>query len=238
MHIVSWNLNGLEDRHLDERTEAAVFEILLGGDLESVLTSGVTPETPDVILLQEVIERTFTAHLATHLRQAGFTIAASEPTRRSYFEIAAVRGRPILEAQSLPFPRTGQGRRLLKLDLGALTVFTAHLESLRAGAPVRIEQAAFVLDQLRSCERAVFAGDSNLRNAEWEGLDRHGVTDAWEAVGSPREHRATWGNARYDRMWLRGPWTVSRFDTIGQTALPSIGEPPSDHLGLRVHLDG
>jgi endonuclease/exonuclease/phosphatase family metal-dependent hydrolase len=236
LQLVTWNLNGLDDHLLDERTEAAVFEMLLGGDPESVL-AGPPPVPPDVIVLQEVVERTFRAHLAPHLRAAGYAIAPSEPPARGYFEIIAARG-GMAAAQSLPFPRTGQGRRLLRVQLASgLTVFTAHLESLAPSRAVRVEQAGRVLDLLRDAGPAVFAGDTNLREAEWDGLDTNSVVDAWEQCGSDPATRATWSRYRYDRVWLAGGPVARAVTRIGARPLPAYGLPPSDHLGLRVVLD-
>ena len=42
--VVTWNLFGLEERHLDERTEAACFHLLM-------------ERPPDVLLFQEVVDR-------------------------------------------------------------------------------------------------------------------------------------------------------------------------------------
>ena len=46
MRCISWNLNGLDADRLDERTEAAVFEMLLGGPIEQVLLAGAPPPPP------------------------------------------------------------------------------------------------------------------------------------------------------------------------------------------------
>lgn len=234
--LVTWNLNGLADQHLDERTEAAITEILFGGDMLAMLESGRPPDLPDVVLLQEVVERTYRAHVVPHLRAAGFAIVPSEPPARGYFEVAAVRERAIRKARWVPFPRSGQGRALLELELDGITVMTAHLESLKPGAPVRVEQAAFVLDRLAWRAPAVFAGDTNLRAAEWDSLEPGGVVDAWEAVGSPKADRDTWGKARYDRVWVAGDLRVTSFRRLGTVDVEGLGEPPSDHVGLRVSL--
>ena len=65
MHLVTWNLDGLDPRHLDLRTEAAIAALLA--------------DLPDVILLQEVTRRTWHAHLRPHLAHAGYAAAAVVP---------------------------------------------------------------------------------------------------------------------------------------------------------------
>jgi len=237
MEVVSWNLNGLEDADLDARTEAAMTEILLGPDPMAAFSTGRGPPLPDVVLLQEVVERSLVAHIRPHLEAAGYAIVPHQPPSRSYFEVAAVRGLRIASAQVLPFPRTGQWRTLLELQLeSGERVLTAHLESLRPGRPVRLEQAAFVLDRLRSGAPAVFAGDTNLRVAEWKELDGGGVEDAWVQAGSVPSERATWAQMRFDRGWAVGMPAVTAFGRIGVEPVPGLGQTASDHRGIRFTL--
>lgn len=236
IELVTWNLNGLDDDALDERTEVAMFTILLGAPPEVALAGGPPRPPPDLVLLQEVVDRSLRAHIAPHLRAAGYQLFPTEPPDRGYYEVIAVRGRAVLGADVLRFPRSGQGRALLRVRLPGLTVFTAHLESLSAGAAVRLEQAAFALDQLRAAGPAVFGGDTNLRDPEWAKLDATGVRDAWEDAGSPRALRATWNTARYDRVWTAGGAACVGFERIGGTPLASTGCTPSDHLGVRVRI--
>lgn len=237
MRVISWNLFGLESDRLDERTEAAVFRMLLGDDPEAVLLGGAAPEPPEVLLLQEVVERTWFAHLRPHLTAAGYTLFPTEPPARNYYEVIAVRGVPTGRPRLRRFERTGQGRHLLRVDLdlpsGPLAVFTAHLESLKPSREVRIEQAHEVFDAMLSCRRAIFGGDTNLRRDEVELPE--GIVDAFEAMGAPAGHRATWGKARYDRFWLVGVEPTA-FSTFGGEPLP-FGQPPSDHLGISLAVD-
>lgn len=236
MRVLSWNLFGLESDRLDERTEAALFRMLLGATPEQVLLSGAAPEPPEVLLLQEVVERTYFAHLRPHLAAAGYQLFPEQPPARNYFEVIAVRGLAVQRARMRRFTRTGQGRHLLRVDVehrgASLALFTAHLESLKPSGPIRVEQAHEVFDALLSCERAVFGGDTNLRRGEV--VLPEPLIDAFEAQGSPTEHRATWGNARYDRFWLVGV-EPSSFTTFGGELL-DFGQPASDHLGISLEV--
>ena len=241
MRLVSWNLFGLEERNLDARTEAALFRILLGGSLERLLATGAPPPPPpEVLLLQEVVERTWFAHLRPHLEAAGYTLFPKELPARNYFEVIAVRGLRVRSSRVSRFERTGQGRHLNRVDLdtpfGSLAVFTAHLESLKSGTELRIEQAERVFLALDSCERAIFGGDTNLRAGEVKHRPA-AVVDAFEALGSPRGHRATWGSARYDRFWVKG-LQVQGFETFGAEVLDGLGEAASDHKGLSLTVAG
>ncbi len=238
MRWLSWNLNGLDEAHLDARTEGALFTALLGGPPERVLMSGAPPPPPpDGLLFQEVVERSLVAHLRPHLKRAGYTLFPDHLPDRSYFEVIAVRAphevaRFTLEA----LPGSHYGRELLGVELtSGLRVYTGHLDSLREGSSARKQQLRFVLERLADGP-ALFAGDSNLRDAEVGDLGR--AADAWEAMGSQSRHRITWPGRRgmrFDRAYVSG-LTVTGFRTLGRERLPQTGGPPSDHLAIEVTL--
>lgn len=239
MKLVSWNLNGLEDRHLDERTEAAMFQILLGAPVEAVMTKGFKPNSPDIILLQEVVERTYHAHVIPHLKAAGFSVFPPEPTERSYFEVVAIRDTKI-NASYTSFEYSEQGRGLTMLKLDGLTVMTSHLESLKQGESIRIAQTKFILAEMQKHGPCIFAGDTNLRKAEWESIVHGGIEDAWSYVGSPKKHQTTWlyenQKSRFDRVWTH-QLKINNFETFGKEKIAPINERPSDHLALRIEFN-
>lgn len=237
MDVVTWNLNGLEPVDLGPRTEGALFTMLLGATLEEIVETGPTVEAPAVLLLQEVVDTSFHAHIAPHLKAAGYRLFPEQPPERSYFEVIAVRA-PIQHASTERFARTGMGRALTRVEIPGLTLFTGHLESLGPGRPARLEQTAFVLDALASCDGpALFGGDTNLRKAEWSDVPvPPGITDAWEVLGSSKASANTWGRARYDRFWLKDLRPTS-LSLVGAGPLPATGTPPSDHRGVRVSVE-
>jgi endonuclease/exonuclease/phosphatase (EEP) superfamily protein YafD len=241
MRVLTWNLFGLSNEHLDVRTEAAMFIALLGGPPEEVFDQR-PPPPPDVVLFQEVVDRTFHAHLRPHLSAAGYTIVPSAPRPREYFEVVALRAPFVVVGHEILELDSGQGRELVEVtaerDGQRWLLMTAHLESLRSGSRLRTAQASFVLERLRAHPGpAIFGGDTNLRVEE---ADRLGVLpDAWEACGEPAAERWTWGGssggrrARYDRIWGRGV-RFSGIRCIGRGPVTAIGQTPSDHLGLLV----
>lgn len=239
MKLVSWNLNGLEDRSLDERTEAAMFQILLGAPIESAVLEGFKPNSPDIVVLQEVVERSYHAHVLPHLKAAGFSVFPQEPSERSYFEVVAVRSKK-MDASYESFEYSEQGRGLTTLKLDNLTIMTAHLESMKPGKFMRVEQAKYILAEMQKNGPCLFAGDTNLRKAEWESLEKGKVLDAWNSVGSPETHRMTWHyenyKSRFDRAWTN-QLNVLNFETFGKENIANINARPSDHLGLRVEFD-
>ena len=230
MHLTSWNLYGLSDTHLDVRTEAAMMRLLLGGPVTDVLTGLRAPaRPPDVVCLQEVTARPLAAHIRPHLEAAGFTVFPATPRPREHFEVIASR-LPIVDAEVCPLPRTRYGRERVTVELDGIVVHTAHLDSLKDGGRERTAQVADIL--ARMTRPSVFLGDMNLRDAEVPPLGD--AVDAWEAVGRPAAHKATYGRRmRFDRAYVHG-LEVLAFETFGGETVEPIGEPASDHLGISL----
>ena len=243
MQLVTWNLNGLEDRHIDERSEAAMFQMLLGVPLEKAMAENFKPNTPDIIVLQEVVTRSYHAHILPHLQAAGFTVYPQEPSERSYFEVMATR-LPVQSYNHEKFEYSDQGRELSVLKLeNKLTIMTAHMESMKPGSSMRIEQAKLILDKMNQNDNpCIFAGDTNLRQSEWEDLkpDNDTVVDAWESSGSLKKHKTTWQRekykARYDRVWTKDIKNAE-FSVFGGNKIPAIKESSSDHRAIRLKFE-
>lgn len=241
MNLVTWNLNGLEDDNIDIRTETAMFQLLLGMPIEkAAITPNFKPNIPDIVVLQEVVPYTFHTHITPHLKAAGFTIFPEQPSERSYFEVIAVR-HPIVESHYSTFSYTQQGRGLSTLSINKLTILTAHLESQKAGSSMRVDQAENILTIMNKHKGAIiFAGDTNLRNSEWEDLKPKQVKDAWETTGSAKKHKTTWQDtpykARYDRVWHKN-LEIKKFELFGTEKVMGIDHTPSDHYGIRVNFD-
>ena len=249
LRLLSWNLFGLSDDHLDVRTEAAMFVALLGGPPEVVLAGGPITPPPDVLMFQEVVERSHVAHLRPHLTAAGYTLVPAEPhPEREYYELIAVRQpQGIVSTDRVRFG-SAQGRELLRVETevdGQRHLWlTAHIESLQSGAVQRMAQSVTVLEALAAFDGpAVFAGDTNLRETEAARIaQNHTLTDAWEACGASPAERWTYtsqrtrrGN-RYDRIWGGGV-RFSGFRCLGRDDVTLARQPPSDHLGVEVRLE-
>jgi endonuclease/exonuclease/phosphatase family metal-dependent hydrolase len=245
LDLLTWNVDGLDERHLDLRSEAACLEVLL------------QPKHPHVVCLQEVVARSFHAHFVPHFRHAGFhPFPARPPDNANYFDVVFVREPLVVDdAQREPFPASRLGRVLTSVRIAwegrTFVAMTGHLESLREGSEERKRQLAEVARRLRSPDTlALFAGDTNLRDAETEGL-LDDVGDAWVMVGSPTELRHTWDPSatpnirggkgwralRFDRVLLSAGWTPTTVAAAGRSPVDGAdGLWPSDHVGLRVSL--
>jgi tyrosyl-DNA phosphodiesterase 2 len=241
LRVLSWNLDGLDPRFLPLRTAAAGSEILERG--------------ADCVLLQEVTESTLPA-LRYRLQSAGYTVSVP-PTSGSYFCLLATR--PKIHSKGYtPFTGSNMGRGLLWAEVdwagSRLLLMTAHLESLRDSSTERVRQLHHITERLSEhTGPAVFAGDTNLRDAEVRGVN---VQDVWTLIGSPEESRYTWdmsrvsnkrtgkGRARmrFDRMFINDwpGWGGAGLALIGTTPLGEVarGLHPSDHFGLLAVLSG
>lgn len=240
LHLTTWNLNGLDPADLDVRTEAACLALLL------------RPDPPDVVMLQEVVGRSWHAHLKHHFAAAGYVPVPADPpraTRSEYFCVLLVRKTlPIEHSGADPFPGSEMGRQLVWATIDwsgrSALVATSHLESGREASAIRVAQLGAVVDGLLTHEGpAVFGADTNLRVAEEARVPRlDEVTDAWVAAGSRKDDRATWPSvprdrrpgARFDRVLVKG-CDVTSFAVAGQRA-PGLPGAPSDHLRIEVTL--
>jgi endonuclease/exonuclease/phosphatase family metal-dependent hydrolase len=247
LDLLTWNVDGLDERHLDLRAEAACLEILL------------RPKHPHVVCLQEVVARTFHAHFVPHFRHAGFhPFPARPPQNANYFDVVFVREPLVIEdALREPFPTSRLGRELTTVHIAwadrTFVAMTGHLESLREGSEERKRQLAEVARRLRHPDTlTLFAGDTNLRDVETEDV-LDGIGDAWAMVGSPAESRHTWDPSatpnirggkgwralRFDRVLLSAGWKATSLEVVGRSPVEGTdGLWPSDHAGLRVSLTG
>ena len=246
LRLLTWNLNGLDDHRVDERTEAAVFLAVTGLTLTQLARGGMTRAAPDVLMFQEVTRHTYTAHLRSHLPRAGYTLYPARPPESETFEVIGVRQPATLgRARSVPLDRSLYGRNLHIVETvgsagspDGIRLLTAHFDGGTEESEVRIAESRQAIAEMH--EHSVFAGDTNLRNTEWEAVaEWPEVTDAWEELGRPADLRDTWQmpgrRARFDRVWLGGAMKVVSMEAVGQVSGGRV--PPSDHIGLLVEIE-
>jgi hypothetical protein len=245
MKFVTWNIDGLDVNYSDERTEAAVFISIIGHTLEEV-HAGTKPQSPpDVIVFQEVVERTYLAHVVPHLTAGGYVVVPVEIPARQTFEIIAVREPYSIRSHTVtPLAQSVFGRILHTVELdtpnGPLRVLTAHFDSGTDGGKVRTAQLKQVAKALGP--RGIFGGDTNMRKAEWLALrDTVDMHDAWESLGEPAATRATWFlddmKARFDRVWHSASLVPRSIKALGHKPLTEYNVRASDHDGLVLEFD-
>lgn len=247
LRLLTWNVDGLNESQLGERMERLCLEIMIGGDLARAAAGHATAPMPHVLLLQEVVRVAHRAYFGPHLGAAGFTVWPDAPIPdREHYELVAVRAPWILENcerrpfTESPLARAGTLATIRHASSGRRAlVITGHLESLRSGHDARLAQAREIAGWMREAGLpAAFAGDTNLREAEWQALEPElaDLRDAFVALGSPKRARVTWrpeGEARagfrFDRVWTTGSIEPR------EMKLRSVPRA-SDHAGVEVAL--
>lgn len=248
MRFVTWNIDGLNDNAIHERTEAAVFTSILGARLDELQSGTAKPKPPpDVLVFQEVVALTYTAHLSTHLRAGGYTVLPTTLPERQTFEVIAVR-EPFVVKRHVEEPlvdsQYGRVLHIVDLDDGAgneIRVLTGHFDSGKDSSKVRAAQLSQVAKHLTTGVASVFGGDTNLRKAEWESARNDlGIVDAWEVLGELSSSRVTWQRdeykARFDRVFTGGAVIAKSMAPLGSSELPGLGTTISDHIGLLVEF--
>lgn len=250
LRLLSWNIDGLDGRNLEERITAVYQTILL--------------KQPDVVYLQEVIQPTL-AILQKKLKSKYHCLAPASPPAH-YFVAILVKQQPHSVPGSLSsetYPGTRMGRQLVQVPLSyhgvSLLLMTSHLESMKDYARERKTQLQTAFDIMVENQKdkvCIFGGDLNVREAEVKSVKvPKGVVDVWEACGADPNTRYTWDvknndnldwsfpnrpQARYDRIYISpadGKLRPIRFELTGQDRLDDCGRFPSDHWGLWLEFD-
>jgi endonuclease/exonuclease/phosphatase family metal-dependent hydrolase len=246
MKFVTWNIDGLDVNNCDERTEAAVFISIIGSTLDDIHTGKTKPQSPpDVIVYQEVVERTIYAHLLPHLTAGGYVVVPNEVPQRQTFEIVAVREPYSIRTHTMtPLVNSQFGRVLHIVEVtgpsGNVRVLTGHFDSGPDSGAIRASQMHQVAKALGP--RGVFGGDTNMRKAEWlAAKESVEMIDAWEQLGEPASTRATWFldnmKARFDRVWIGSELRATSMKPLGDKPLSELSTRPSDHNGLVVEIE-
>ena len=245
LRLLTWNINGLDEKRIGPRMEKLCLEVLVGGDLHAALEGRPTPPVPDVIVFQEMTRRAQMGQIRPHLSAAGFALFPEKPpegrdSQEDYSLIAVRRPWKMVDCARHEFEESPLGRSYLKAALqgpgGSVSILSGHMESLRSGRDARMEQARELNALLQGSDvPALFAGDTNLRADEWRELKRGFARDAFEVAGSPADAKDTWWpeesprGFRFDRVWLSAGWSVESMRTRRL-------EGVSDHAGLEVRL--
>ncbi|KAI8488822.1 Tyrosyl-DNA phosphodiesterase 2 [Branchiostoma belcheri] len=243
LNLLTWNIDGLDERNILERTKA--------------VCNTINSLYPDVVFLQEVIPQTFAYIEAKCDRYK--TIAAGTV---GYFTAMLLRKSSItfVSENIHPFPTTQMMRNLLivKAWFGSvpLCLMTTHLESTKDHAAERkrqLQQVFQVLQQQDQTNTVIVGGDLNLRDTEVAAVGGlpAGTVDFWEACGSPQQFKFTWDltkndnldwsfkfrpKCRFDRVYVRSSrpdqLVPENIKFIGTDRLEGCGRFPSDHWGL------
>ena len=247
LHVLSWNVDGLDSRHTVGRAQA-VCDI-------------ITDRKPEVVYIQEVVNDTwsmFQENLSSaYLCYRDEVIASSS----RYYCVLFIRKNSAVvpEAKApayLRFPQSQQARYLIQMPVKfsgvSILLLTTHLESLQQYARERINQLKTCFGVMgeasqRECRLSILGGDLNLTNKDFQqagGLPER-FYDVWEKCGSEEEQKLTWDSHeprfRLDRF-ICFPEEVdifpAMFELVGRGTLLSCGGMyPSDHLGIWAEFE-
>jgi len=249
--LLEWNIQGLLEDFLQQRTNAVISEI--------------QNLNPDVVLLQEVIPATLMLLKASLENQ--YEIKDSRGGDFAMYFTAILTKKTSIhvnKSRIITFSNSMQGRNVLFVEgnfkHGRVVFITSHLESMKTYAVPRIDQFKQVVNLMCSFEphvSVIFAGDTNLSTADYNVARssekvKNEVFDAWEFLGSQENCRYTWdlqkndnqikggkARCRYERVYFRkaDPAFTQRLlkpsslKFIGTTRL-ACGMFPSDHWGM------
>ena len=241
LRLLTWNIEGLNERLVFERSMAVCDEI------ES--------RVADVVYLQEIIPKTSYA-ITNRLESKYYFYRPERP--HHYFHILMVRKDsaviPESDVQVMEFPNTSQGRSLLHLPVRfhnhKMQLLTSHLESLERHASKRKNQLSATINLMSSLSKSqgktcIFGGDTNLNDEELEQVGLPAAFgDLWEMCGCDPRKKLTWESTdpwkRLDRLYMCPKGSVlqpTTFDLVGESLLDNYGVYASDHFGVWVEFE-
>lgn len=244
---LTWNIDGLDQKSLSDRTAAVV---------EQIEAAQVT-----IVCLQEVVPETL-KFIKSKL--ANYQVFCDADDGDGYFTAVLLRRLCVYHDSSwtIPYPSTrmGRGLQIVECHIGAakICVMNTHLESTADHTQERVKQ-------LKTCFKAaleqpegtsvILGGDMNLRDSDVTaaGGIPAGLEDLWIRSGSRKECQWTWDmmrntnkempgrfkpRCRFDRVYIRDSHpkrvTEEHFGLFGLEKIRGGQRFPSDHWGILV----
>lgn len=255
IRILSWNIDGLDQNNVITRTKGVCKTILA--------------ENPDVVFLQEVISKSLDV-LSEKCDRYEIIVGNTRGKPRDvgdYFTAMMLRrDTTSLERSDVqPFTSSVMMRTLLTVEAKVKGIdcllMTSHLESTASHAEERVRQLKIALKQLKAAAKektAIFGGDLNMRDKEFQSLGSQGyadgIVDVWEDTGCRPEAKFTWDTqrndnlewnkkfrpkCRFDRLYYRPSDGLKAvyFELVGLERLENCRRFPSDHWGILAHFN-
>jgi len=257
LSIISWNIDGLDDRNINERT-IAVAKI-------------INDRKVDVAFLQEIIPTTYDllhSKLSTDYDITKMNESPSRATSNQFYFTTLLMRRTTITLHSVetkPFDNSSMLRdlKIAKAELQngmKLVLINTHLESTKDFKNARMEQLKKGLqitkEQSEDCT-VIFAGDMNARDTEVAQVGiPNGIKDLWITLGQRKECEYTWDamrnlniqmggkfkpRCRFDRVYFRASKakdvTPVHFGLCGIEKVKGMQCFPSDHWGLYCLFD-
>lgn len=244
LSIISWNLDGLDEHNLVERTTAVVSLLL--------------KRNYTVIMLQELIAPTY-QYIVAQLKSKYFPVAGNGP-QQGYFTATFLRTNcaNYVDHQIVKFPGTAMDRNLLitrcQVDQTKFVICNTHLESTAAFASERVNQLKICFERCVSFPpewNVIFGGDLNARDSELQGRVPVNMCDVWMKCGANEYAKHTWDlklntnkqmpskvqpRCRFDRLFFResipASVTPEFFGLTGLDVVNGTDSFPSDHWAI------
>ena len=214
--LLSWNIDGLDDRNRPKRFTTVLYII--------------AKTNPEVIFLQEMVPPLMPQ--LNELLAPMYNIFVQDP-HIGYFCVTLVsKNIKITRTHTIPFAKSAMGRGLVVVEGEwqrlKLKLLNTHLESTTQVSAERkrqfnqcMEQLIFMSADKPSETLAIFGGDLNIRDSEVAPLTPS-VQDAWIAAGANAFHRFSWDmkeNDNYEGRFGKAK-PRSRFDRVYFTGDP------------------
>lgn len=250
--LLSWNIDGLDDKNRASRTKVVCDTIL------SV--------NPAVVFLQEVVQSTLDI-IAKKLFTSYDIISLSSQTEYFTCILLNLKVAKKLSQRVEPFTTSQMGRDLLQVEAevkhGKFVFMTSHLESTKPFRQERMRQFETCMKSICDTDRSktvLFGGDLNMRDDEVIGKPDD-VHDLWQVASSPEAAKFTWDcllndntnlasgrgaarfkpRCRFDRLYLRQSnltvVNLKQFQLIGKERIRSCLCFPSDHFGILCEFE-
>jgi len=253
--FVSWNIDGISDRNLKERT-MAVIQLIKARQVDIIFLQEVVPNSYDILQSQLSSEYLITEKKST-----------SHSALKVYFTVILIK-KEILTLESItvkPFSNSLMMRDLTIADVRfingiKLLLINSHLESGKEFEVPRMEQMKQAFDIVRKTDgdcSIIFAGDLNTRDSEVEKLEiPNNMQDLWISQGKRKECQYTWDTmrnsnteiasrfkprCRFDRVYFRTSAkkeiVPEHFGLCGIEKISGMQCFPSDHWGIYCIFD-
>ena len=249
--LLTWNIDGLDNNNVFERTMSVV--------------KNITTLKPDVVFMQEIVPMTW--DMLSNALDSEYDCRCANDQLPYFHGIFILKKKTICLDDSLKitkFPNSQMLRHLLHQKISIsdhpVHLFTSHLESMKSSAGERKRQLAQCFEQMTQLcdidgQASILGGDLNVRDAEVAAVGVPSCcVDVWESCGSDPQHQYTWDTAvndnlgapyksklRFDRLYLCRRDTNKlkpvSFRLIGKERVESCGRFPSDHWGILAEFE-
>jgi len=236
--IVSYNI-WFDSRHIQVRLNK-IIEML--GYMQ-----------PTIICFQEVTHATYPVLVESFVKQGYQScykdLEQFKKIAQIGYGVLTLSKLPIISVNFIPFIETSMGRyfSVAKLQNG-IVIINTHLESLGTNYIVRQNQISQLIELMNIIPISILTMDSNLTDKKNDIFPQNErIYDAYIVDGSSKDKEYTYDcktnknvlykyQTRLDRIYYSNLKQLD-FSLFGETEIPEIEVPPSDHYGIRMAFE-